>query len=173
MRPDDPRPASALRVVVTDAIGRPLRRRALAHWLEATAPARARGVVTLALVSDSEIRRLNRRFARADHATDVLAFADEAPPPRVLPQGSQRGSRGGVPPHLGDIVIATGMAARQARDAGHSLATELRILALHGLLHLLGYDHTVDEGRMARLERGLRRKGGLHEGLIERGRRAR
>jgi probable rRNA maturation factor len=70
---------------------------------------------------------------------------------------------------LGDIVIATGVAGRQARRAGHRQATELRILALHGLLHLLGYDHTQDDGRMGRAEWRLRRKGGLPEGLIERG----
>lgn len=70
--------------------------------------------------------------------------------------------------HLGDIVIARGVAARQARDAGHALATELRILALHGLLHLLGYDHEKDAGEMARVEKRLRRRGGLREGLIER-----
>jgi probable rRNA maturation factor len=69
---------------------------------------------------------------------------------------------------LGDIVIAAGVAGRQARAAGHSLQTELRLLALHGLLHLLGYDHERDDGRMARLERRLRRRGGLREGLIER-----
>lgn len=83
-------------------------------------------------------------------ATDVLSFpADE------------KGQ-------LGDVVIAVGVARRQAREAGHSLQTELRVLALHGLLHLLGYDHEHDQGRMARLERRLRRKGGLREGLIER-----
>jgi probable rRNA maturation factor len=71
---------------------------------------------------------------------------------------------------VGDIVIARGVARRQARAAGHSEATELRVLALHGLLHLLGYDHEQDGGRMQRLERRLRRKGGLREGLIERGR---
>ncbi len=71
---------------------------------------------------------------------------------------------------LGDIVIATGIARRQAREARHSYQAELRVLALHGLLHLLGYDHdsTRDEGRMARVETRLRRRGGLHAGLIER-----
>jgi probable rRNA maturation factor len=69
---------------------------------------------------------------------------------------------------LGEIVIARGVARRQARAAGHSESMELRVLALHGLLHLLGYDHEADDGRMRRVERRLRRKGGLREGLIER-----
>jgi len=70
--------------------------------------------------------------------------------------------------HLGDVVIAVGIAARQAKAMDHSLATELRVLALHGLLHLLGYDHSTDRGEMARVERRLRRKGGLRDGLIDR-----
>jgi len=70
--------------------------------------------------------------------------------------------------HLGDIVIARGVARRQAREAGHAESIELRVLALHGLLHLLGYDHEQDSGQMARIEKRLRRKGGLREGLIER-----
>ena len=65
-------------------------------------------------------------------------------------------------------MIARGVARRQARDARHSELTELRVLALHGLLHLLGYDHEADTGQMARVERRLRRKGGLRDGLIER-----
>jgi probable rRNA maturation factor len=69
---------------------------------------------------------------------------------------------------LGDIVIAAGVARRQAKVAGHPLATELKVLALHGLLHLLGYDHETDEGEMARIESRLRRKGGLETGVIER-----
>jgi probable rRNA maturation factor len=73
-------------------------------------------------------------------------------------------------PCLGDIVIARGVARRQALAAGHDERTELRILALHGLLHLLGYDHHLDDGQMARMERRLRKKGGLREGLIERSR---
>jgi len=71
---------------------------------------------------------------------------------------------------LGDIVIARGVARRQARVAGHSELDELRLLALHGLLHLLGYDHERDDGRMLLAERRLRRRGGLREGLIERAR---
>ena len=122
----------------------------LAAWLASVAPARARGTVTVAIVSDARVRALNRKFRKKDRATDVLSFPAEE-------------SR-----YLGDVVISSGMAARQARAAGHSLATELRVLALHGLLHLLGYDHERDDGQMARLERRLRRMGGLREGLIER-----
>ena len=104
----------------------------------------------MALVPDARVRALNRRYRRKDAPTDVLSFS------------------AGEPGQLGDVVIAVGVARRQAREAGHSLQTELRVLALHGLLHLLGYDHQHDDGRMARLERRLRRKGGLREGLIER-----
>jgi ssRNA-specific RNase YbeY (16S rRNA maturation enzyme) len=70
---------------------------------------------------------------------------------------------------LGDIVIASPVAARQARQYRHSLTTELKVLALHGLLHLLGHDHERDSGEMARIERRWRRRGNLSEGLTERG----
>jgi probable rRNA maturation factor len=123
----------------------------LARWLQDVAPARARGDVTLAIVSDARVRSLNREYRGKHTSTDVLSFP------------------AGEPGELGDVVIAAGVASRQARRAGHSLAVELRVLALHGLLHLLGYDHEHDDGQMARLERRLRRKGGLVEGLIERG----
>jgi probable rRNA maturation factor len=150
-------PARSLVVIITDESPRALRLPGLAAWLRAVAPARARGVVSLALVSDRSIRRLNREFAGKDAATDVLSFP--AAGPRV-----------GIP-FLGDVVVATGVARRQAREAGHSLLDEVKTLALHGLLHLLGYDHHADRGQMARLEARLRRKGGLREGLIERARR--
>ena len=114
------------------------------------APARARGEVTIALVPDARVRALNRQYRGKDAPTDVLSFP--------------AGERG----QLGEVVIAAGVARRQASEAGHSLQAELRVLALHGLLHLLGYDHEHDDGRMARLERRLRQKGGLREGLIER-----
>jgi probable rRNA maturation factor len=119
--------------------------------------------MTVALVSDARMRALNRRFRGKDYATDVLSFSAEAIGRR------QSSAQPPVPsPHLGDIVIATGVARRQARTAGHGATEELRILALHGLLHLLGYDHERDNGQMARVERRLRQKGGLREALTER-----
>lgn len=148
----DPRMArrGSTRLLVEVVSGAAARTPGLGRWLEQVAPARARGAVTVALVSDARVRALNRRYRRKDAVTDVLSFpADE-------------------PGTLGDVVIATGRARRQAAEAGHSYATEVRVLALHGLLHLLGYDHDKDNGEMARLERRLRLRGGLHEGLIER-----
>jgi len=169
-----------LRVLISDERGRRVRSNGLGPWLARVAPARARGDVSVALVSDRRVRALNRSYRRKDYATDVLSFpAGNAPPQRT--RGTRRKkpvfssvSSGSsvVESFLGDIVIARGVAARQARAAGHTEATELRILALHGLLHLLGYDHERDHGRMLRVERRLRRKGGLREGLIERTRRS-
>jgi probable rRNA maturation factor len=147
----------ALDVVVADGRGRQLNVPRLSTWLRRTAPSGVRGSVSIAIVSDARLRALNARYRRVDHKTDVLSFPTDARPPRV------RATR-----FLGDIVIAKGVAGRQARAAGHSELTELRVLALHGLLHLLGYDHEVDEGRMRRAEQRLRRKGGLPAGLIER-----
>jgi probable rRNA maturation factor len=109
--------------------------------------------MTVAIVPDARVHALNRQYRRQDAPTDVLSFPS--------------GERG----YLGDVVIAASVARRQARAAGHSLQTELRVLALHGLLHLLGYDHERDNGRMSRLECRLRARGGLREGLIERQRR--
>jgi len=153
-----------LRVSVSDGRGRTVRARGLERWLAGVAPARARGDVAIALLSDARVRDLNKRYRRSDTPTDVLSFPADTDDP--APEGGR---------HVGDIVIATGVARRQARESGHRYETELRVLALHGLLHLLGYDHhdTADSGRMARLEARLRRKGGLDAGLIERAGRAR
>jgi probable rRNA maturation factor len=138
------------RPLLVEVLGVPAGGRALAAWLAGVAPARARGSLTVAVTTDARVRALNRRFRGVSKPTDVLSFpADE-------------------PGELGDIVIARGVAVRQARDLGHSLSTELKVLALHGLLHLLGYDHERDGGRMARAEARLRRRGGLEAGLIER-----
>ncbi|MEQ1896257.1 MAG: rRNA maturation RNase YbeY [Vicinamibacterales bacterium] len=123
--------------------------RGLGVWLSRCAPRAAAGSVCVALVSDARIRGLNRQYRGVDKTTDVLSF----------PSGDA---------FLGDIVIATGVARRQAEAAGHALSTELKVLALHGLLHLLGYDHETDGGEMARLEQRLRRRHGLPAGLIER-----
>ena len=142
--------AARLRVSVASPDGQETATRGLGPWLTRIAPAAARGDVTIALVSDRRIRALNRQFRGKDDATDVLSFPS--------------GERG----FLGDIVIAAGVARRQAREAGHTLQTEFRVLALHGLLHLLGYDHESDDGKMARVEARLRKKAGLKEGLIER-----
>jgi probable rRNA maturation factor len=152
--------SAGIRVVVSNA-GQSAATMGLSRWLARVAPARARGIVNVALMSDARVRALNRRYRRRDSATDVLSFAYSNSP--IANRQSP------VPnPCLGDIVIARGVARRQARAAGHDERTELRILALHGLLHLLGYDHHADDGRMERAERRLRRKGGLREGLIER-----
>lgn len=138
-----------LRIAVTDGRGRPMRS-PLSRWLARWAPARARGEVTIALISDPAMRRLNRDYRGKDYPTDVLSFPAEEP---------------GC---LGDIAIARGVAARQARALGHSVETELKVLTLHGLLHLLGHDHETDTGQMARAEERLRRKAGLPSGLIGR-----
>ena len=176
-----------LQVVVGDAHGRPVSVPGLSSWLRSVAPARARGRVSIALVSDHQVRTLNRTYRRKDYATDVLSFpANDCSSPQRTPR-TQRSKRVNSKPikskpikssvsfvsfvvkdTLGEIVIARGVARRQAREARHSELTELRVLALHGLLHLLGYDHERDSGQMRRTERRLRRKGGLREGLIER-----
>lgn len=79
----------------------------------------------MTLVADPEMRKLNARWRQTDRTTDVLAFAQEGPAPGLL----------------GDVVISIPTARRQARERGHSLRDELRILLIHGVLHLLGYDH--------------------------------
>jgi len=175
----------ALRVLVTDGDGRRVPSGGLGAWLARHAPAAARGTVSIALVSDAAMRQLNRKFRGKNSVTDVISFPAErlkaqGPWPKTVRRRSNRshdkekaaGNLGpwavGLEPALGDIAIATGRAERQARDFGHSTATELRVLALHGLLHLLGYDHDADQGDMRKLEERLRRRAGLAGGLISR-----
>jgi probable rRNA maturation factor len=148
-----------LTVTVTHPDGAAVSTRGLAAWLEKAAPAEARGEVTVALVSDGRMRTLNRAFRGKDAPTDVLSF----------PAATAKRPQGASSDHyLGDIVIATGIATRQAKEIGHPLGTELRVLALHGLLHLLGFDHETDSGEMAHAEEKLRKKAGLKQGLIGR-----
>jgi probable rRNA maturation factor len=171
--------SSSLVVTVTDGRGRAVADGGLARWLVRVAPSRVRGELAIALVTDRRIQKLNRQYRGKDYATDVLSFeiSDEGFPGRRTADrgpstgsGPPRASSRGGPRFLGDIIIATGVARRQARQRGHSYATELRVLALHGFLHLLGYDHDdpEDRGRMGRAETRLRRRGGLREGLIAR-----
>jgi probable rRNA maturation factor len=121
----------------------------LGPWLRQIAPRSARGVVTIAILPNSRVKALNRKFRGKNALTDVLSFP-------------------GSGTYLGDIAISREIAQKQAKLLGHSLSVELRVLALHGLLHLLGYDHESDDGRMARVEARLRRKARLPLGLIAR-----
>src|SRR5207302_11382737 len=115
------------------------------------------------------VRRLSRAYRGVGRATDVLSFSPAPKSQVASPKTRIPSPKSRIPGvFLGDIVIARGVARRQARAAGHSELTELRVLALHGLLHLLGFDHERDNGRMRRLERRLLRKAGLRDGLIER-----
>jgi probable rRNA maturation factor len=115
------------------------------------------GVFDCLITGDAEMRRLNREFRRVDCATDVLAF-----PGLAGPRQARR------PAPLGDIAISLQRARAQGRRYGHSTEEEIRILMLHGLLHLLGMDHEADGGRMARAEKRWRARLGLPSALIER-----
>lgn len=108
------------------------------------------GEVNISITSSHEIQNLNRRFRRKNKATDVLSFPSCTP---------------GV---AGDIAISLEIAADNASQLGHSLADEVRILILHGMLHLAGFDHEIDNGEMRLRESELRAKYGLPIGLIER-----
>jgi len=107
------------------------------------------GEVNILLTGDSEIQRLNLQFRRKDKPTDVLSF----------PSGEYEG---------GDIAISLRTARAQADEIGHDLLTEVKVLILHGMLHLAGHDHETDRGQMLKLERRLRARLNLPAGLIER-----
>ncbi len=116
-----------------------------AFWLGLVDALKA-GPANCLVTNDEELRRLNKEFRRKDYATDVLSF----------------------PGQPGEIAISLDRAAEQAAGMGHSLDEELRILMLHGLLHLTGMDHETDSGEMAKAEAGWRKKLKLPIGLIER-----
>lgn len=111
------------------------------------------GWVNVLLTTNNEMRSLNLRFRGKNTPTDVLSFSPIAPLPVRF---------------AGDIAISAEMAARNARNLGHSPAEEVKILALHGVMHLAGYDHEGDSAVMARKEQRLRRSLNLPMGLIER-----
>lgn len=104
--------------------------------------------MTCLITTDGELQRLNCEFRAKDYATDVLSFPS--------------------PDHGGEIAISWDRAQAQAAEMGHSVDDELRILMLHGALHLIGMDHETDRGEMGRAEARWRKKLGLPVGLIER-----
>jgi probable rRNA maturation factor len=128
--------------------------RTLARFLtQAQAAVRLKGQVNVLLTTDAYLRKLNRQFRGKDKATDVLSFPAEG-------VGSEE--------IAGDMAISVPTARKQAIEQCHALSTEIKILILHGLLHLAGHDHEADTGQMARRERKLRAKLNLPQGLIER-----
>jgi probable rRNA maturation factor len=107
--------------------------------------------VSIALVDDAAMQILNRRFRGKNKTTDVLTFpADDS---YAEPASDAR--------PLGDIVISVDQARRQAATEGHAIATEIRYLVVHGILHALGYDHETDQGEMNALELRVRQAVGL------------
>jgi probable rRNA maturation factor len=131
---------------------RKVRRGPLREFWAEIAPAAAKGRASICLIStDRELRDLNRRFRKKDYATDVLSFP---------------GAEGSP----GEVAISLDRAAEQAAGEGHTLEEELRILMLHGALHLAGMDHETDGGEMARAESRWRKRLGLPGSLTERAR---
>ena len=112
-----------------------------------------KGTVNVLLTSSAEMKSLNRRFRGKDKPTDVLSFPAEPDAQKKV---------------AGEIAISAEIASQNARALGHSPAEEVKILVLHGVLHLRGYDHECDNGQMARREKQLRAKLRLPLGLIER-----
>ena len=115
--------------------------------------------LTVCLVSDAEIARMNEKFRKKKGPTDVLSFPTVA---RRRPVRLRRGSRPVKPgEYLGDIAISPSTARRYAKKNGRTLSSELQVLILHGVLHLLGYDHETDHGQMDKIEQKLRKRFGL------------
>ena len=131
-------------------------KRSLAQYLtQAKDAVRLRGQVSVLLTTDVAQRSLNRRFRGKNKPTDVLSFPADS--------DHQAGEK-----IAGDLSVSVPTARRQAARQGHSLSIEIKVLILHGLLHLAGYDHETDTGQMARRERSLRARLRLPVGLIDR-----
>jgi probable rRNA maturation factor len=107
-----------------------------------TESAPADAVLSVVITDDAEVRSLNRRFRGIDAPTDVLSFADDVSDTSFVVDT-------GEPSYLGDVILSYPRAQEQAVDQGHAVAQELRLLIVHGVLHLLGYDHATPEGEMA------------------------
>ena len=118
----------------------------------------AKAEINIRLVNDTEIRRLNKTYRKKDKATDVLSF-----PVKHLRSAVRTVSRTPVvkDEQLGDIAISPATARRYAKKHARSFINEMRILILHGVLHLLGYDHEADNGEMDRVETRFRQRLGL------------
>ena len=136
--------------LIFDHPSRKIRRRELKAFFADVAARLSTGEVTCLVTTDTELRRLNRTFRKKDYATDVLSF----------PSGSE----------AGELAISLDRAQAQAQELGHTLEEELRILILHGTLHLTGMDHESDQGEMATAETRWRKRLKLPAGLIERAR---
>lgn len=109
-------------------------------------------MANILVTTSRELQQLNRRFRGKNRSTDVLSFP-------AVP---------GIANFAGDVAISAEIAARNAAELGHTAAAEIKILALHGILHLAGYDHERDDGEMARKEDRMRKLLGLPVGLIGR-----
>lgn len=126
------------------------------------------GQVSVLLASDSALQRLNGKFRGLHHATDVLSFPALEMPAQKSRSSQRSRPRAAHPAIAGDLAISLDAAERQAAEFGHPLTIELKILILHGLLHLAGYDHETDAGEMASREEQLRRRFRLPSALIAR-----
>ncbi len=133
---------------------RGVRRRELRAFVNDLAVRVTKAPLTCLISTDRELRRLNRTFRQKDYATDVLSFP----------------SAFSSKPGAGELAVSFERASAQARELGHTVDQELRILILHGVLHLNGMDHESDRGEMERAERRWRKRLGLPAGLIERAR---
>jgi probable rRNA maturation factor len=137
-----------------------LRKRELSSFLALAAEAAGvKGHISVLLTDDETIRELNCQYRKIDAATDVLSFPAAEP---VATSGRKSALI------AGDLAVSLDTAARQAAAFGHELQTEVKVLLLHGALHLAGLDHETDSGQMARRESALRRRFDLPMGLIQR-----